>query len=272
MFEGKNIVITGAGAGIGKALCEILLKQGASVWAFDRDEASLDALRMEAKKAGHDFHGVVGDVTAPGALEALGEKVVADSRRIDIWINNAGIAGLGEFQEISDELFDKVIDVNLRAVVRGTRVALRSMERNGAGTIVNLASVAGHIAPPFMAAYSASKHAVVGFTRSVAEELRLGGSSVKICMVSPGFVDTAIIAKGERLGFPHWLEFLLARPNDVAHEIVKGIKAGRAEIYPTLNGRLALRLHKILPRTTVRGTKLLMARSFKDLVLNRYKI
>jgi len=267
-FRGAHVVLTGAAGGIGRALGERLLKAGAEVWAVDLDETALRAWSVEARKRGQKLHPVVGDVTKP---ETLQEARRAASP-VELWVNNAGIAGLGEFRRLTPEQFDRVISVNLQAVVSGTRIALEEMDSFGRGRIVNVASVAGHLPAPFMTAYAATKHAVVGFTRALREELRLGGSAVKISLVSPGFVNTAILAKGEALGYPSWLEWALVSPDKVAKEILRAIAQGEEDIFPTWNGRLMLRLYKLFPRTTMGGSKLLLARSFKDWLLNHYPL
>jgi short-subunit dehydrogenase len=272
MLSGKVVVVTGAGAGIGRALVQELAARDADVWALDIARESLDSLVLEMKKTGAAVRPVRCDVTAPRALDEAASQVAAVHKRIDYWVNNAGVAGLGGFLETSAEDFERVLDINLRAVVRGTRAALKIMEEAGGGKIVNMASVAGHLPAPYMSAYNASKFGVVGFSRALQEELRLKGSPVKMLLVSPGFVDTGIIARGAELGFPEWMTFLLSTPEKVAKEIVRGMASEREEIFPTLNGRLIRRMHKVFPTLTVRSSKLLLTRSFKDALLNRYRV
>ncbi len=267
-FQRRRVVITGAAGGIGRALGEKLLEAGAEVWAVDLDEIGLVAWEREARKLGQKVHPVVGDVSEETTLE----RALREASPVDVWINNAGVSGLGEFKKLTGEQFDRVIEINLQAVVKGTRLALKDMESRGKGRIVNVASVAGHLAPPFMSAYVATKHAVVGFTRALREELRLSGSSVKLSLVSPGFVNTSILAKGQTLGFPKWLEWALVSPNTVAREILAALARGEAEVFPTWNGRLMLRMYRLFPRTTIRGSKVLLARSFKDWLLNHYPL
>lgn len=267
-FVGKTVVLTGAAAGIGRSLTMALLERGAKVIACDRDEAQLSAFADECRKQGLALTPFPGDVTDSAAMERL----VNLPKTLDLWINNAGLAGLGGFLDVSPEEFDRVVAVNLGAVIGSTRLALRRMEKVGAGTIVNLASVAGHLAPPFMTAYATSKHAVVGFTRSLREELKMNHSLVRVVMVSPGFVDTAILSKGRRIGFPKWLEWALVSPEAASKEILRGLERGDEEIFPTWNGRLMLRLHRLFPRTLVRSSKMLLASSFPDFLLNRYRL
>lgn len=269
MLAGKSVVVTGAGSGIGRVLALKLAALNADVWAADIATDSLASLAEEAEKLGHSLHVNVLDVVDADALARLRDAVLAERRSLDFWVNNAGIAGLGAFLDTTPADFFKVLDVNLKGLVNGTRVALEAMEKAGAGTIVNMASVAGHLPAPFMTAYNASKHGVVGFTRSLQSELKLKGSVVKIMMVSPGFVDTKIIARGEKLGFPESLSFLLATAESVADAVVKGMLSHRDEIYPTLNGKVMKGLYGWFPKTTVRSSRMLLAKNFRDILSNR---
>jgi short-subunit dehydrogenase len=242
---------------------------GADVWGLDVNEESLAALADEAEKHGRRVTTRRGDVTDRASLRAVREEAVKAGSGIAVWINNAGIAGLGDFSAVSADEFARVIGVNLDGAVNGTRLALEVMETAGAGVIVNMASVAGHLPGPYMSAYCASKHAVVGFTRSLQAELKLKGSPVRMLLVSPGFVDTGIIAKGEELGYPEWLGFMLASPESVAAAVINGIRSGRDEIYPTFNGKLMKRLYGLFPGATVASSRVLLSKNWRDLLTNR---
>ncbi len=269
LLTGRIVLITGAAAGIGRHLALCFAGAQATVIAVDIDQTALDALVDEAAKFGLDVAGERCDVTELGALKAVRDRALHERKRIDIWVNNAGVAGTGAFADVSAEQFDRVLDINLKALVYGTRLALEAMEAQGMGRIVNMASVAGHLPAPYMTAYNASKFGVVGFSRALQAELRLRDSPVSITLVSPGFVDTDIIGRGTETGFPEWLSFLLAKPENVAKEIVAAVEAGKDEIFPTLNGKLMRGMYKIMPNTTVRSAKVLLAKSWKDVFLNR---
>lgn len=270
MLAGKSVVITGAGAGIGRVLALKLASQNAEVWAADIIPESLSDLVNDAEKFGHKIHAHQVDVVDRESLTRLRDAVLAERSTLDYWINNAGIAQLVPFKEASADDFDHVLDVNLRGLVYGTRVALEAMETAGSGTIVNMASIAGHLPAPLMTSYNASKHGVVGFTRSLQVELRLNHSPVKVMLVSPGFVDTKIINRGEKLGFPEWLSFLLSKPEAVADEIIRTMNHHKDEIYPTLNGKLMKRLYGIFPKTTANSSRMMLAKSWKDFILKRH--
>jgi len=270
MFTGKVCVITGAANGIGRELVQQLLNKGAIIYGIDTDELNLNRVAAESAKLSRDFYSCVSDVTSETEMAKVRETILSRHPGIDFWFNNAGIAGTGDFLTTPHATFRRVISVNLDGVVLGTRIALETMEQKGAGTIINMASVAGHLAAPFLSAYSASKHAVVGFTRALREELSLKDSSVQLIMVSPGFVETQMVNKGKTFGFPDWLSFLLATPEQTVKEILRGIEKGKSEIYPTLNGKALMKLRTFFPKTTAKSSRVLLAKRFRDLFLNRY--
>lgn len=268
-FSSKVVVVTGAAGGIGSSLVKQFLDVGATVWGLDLNKEALDALADTHKKYGKNFFSKAVDVTSEAELRAAREEILQQSKDIHIWINNAGISGLGDFQSSTQSAFERVIQINLNAVVSGTRLALERMEHVGFGMIVNIASVAGHVAAPYLTAYCASKHAVVGFTRSLREELSLKQSPVKLFLVSPGFVDTKIIEKGKDYGYPEWLDFLLATPDKVASEIVKALAKGKLEIIPTINGKVIFGVSRFLPNFTANTSRILLSKSLTDLLLLR---
>ncbi len=270
MLAGKSVVITGAGSGIGRVLALSLASQNAEVWAADILPESLTELVNDAEKFGHKIHAHQVDVADRDAMGRLRDAVLAQRSSLDFWINNAGVAHLVPFKEATPEEFDRVLDINLKGLIYGTRVALEAMEAKGSGTIVNMASVAGHLPAPLMTSYNASKFGVVGFTRSLAAELRLRDSPVKTLLVSPGFVNTQILKKGEKNGFPEWLAFLLTSPEKVAGEIVRAMISGKREIFPTLNGKVMRRMYGMFPGMTVTSSKALLAKSWKDFLMNRF--
>src|SRR5262245_33923791 len=145
-YRGKVCIVTGAGAGIGKALSEALLRRGSVVYAWDVNQIALKAFAAEARKLGWELTTDVVDVTDPAQVRAARDRICADRRRVDFWFNNAGVASIRGFMEAGDEDFRRVVSVNLGGVVDGTRAALEIMEKQGAGTVINIASVAGFIA------------------------------------------------------------------------------------------------------------------------------
>lgn len=271
-LDGKVAVVTGASGGMGRLFCESLCRRGAEVWGWDVNEEGLAAVESSAREKGYAFHTALVDMANAGQVAKGVADILAQRRRIEIWLNNAGVGTRGSFRKTSAAALEKIVDVNLNGVLYGTQAALTHMETMGGGTIVNMASVAGFVPAPYLALYTATKHAVVGFTRAVREELRLECSSTRLVLVAPGFVDTPMIGtKIEGLAFPDWLRWMVAKPEAVVEEVIEAMLRGRDEIFPTWNGRLMLKAYRLFPNASQRGTKVILARSFKDVFLNRFK-
>lgn len=265
VIAGRRVWITGAASGIGLALAREAARQGARVLAIDRDAKALAALEKEAGLLGLGLATLAADVAAgPKFLAAL-RKAAARRGAPEVFVNNAGIARVATFAETNLADFERVLGVNLKGAVWGTHFALERMQKAREGLIVNIASMAGHLAAPFMTSYSASKFAVVGFTRSLQAELRLAQSPVRVCLVCPGFIDTPIMRQ-PGVDFPSRLRWMVARPESAAREILRQALAGRAEVYPDFGGRFLSGLHRWLPGLTARSSRLLVARTWAELL------
>jgi NAD(P)-dependent dehydrogenase (short-subunit alcohol dehydrogenase family) len=187
---GRVAVITGAGSGIGRGIAQALAKRGCHLALCDVNQAGLNetaALLREVKVSTHKL-----DVTDRAATAALPEQVLAQHGRIDVLVNNAGVAVGGTFEQLSEEDFDWCLEVNFRAVVRLTRAFLPYLKQSDAARIINISSLFGLIAPPEQTAYCASKFAVRGFSESLRKELAEAGSTVGVTTIHPGGVRTSI--------------------------------------------------------------------------------
>jgi len=238
LIKNKTIAITGAAGGIGSEIVKCLSKHGAAIHALDRDEKALAHLRTIFPSI--TTH--VLDVTNKADYKKL--KFIPD-----VWINNAGTSFPKEFNKLSDEQFEKILSVNLNGVILGTRHALKLMQDKDEGTVVNVASLAGHIPSPFLSPYTTAKHGVVGFTRGLQLELKHLNSHIKLCLVSPGFVDTDIMKTNpDEFPFPPYLKWLVSKPNKVASDIVHGIIKDKEEVYPGISAHLMNFLYKWTPQ------------------------
>lgn len=192
MLKEKIALITGGGRGIGRAIALSFAKEGATVVVSARTEEQVNAV---AKEIGANALAVVCDVADPASVDALfGKTHAALGRGPDILVNNAGIAESATLVNTDDELWHRHLNINLSGTFYCTRAAVPSMLKRGWGRIINIASIAGKTGAPYISAYSASKHGVLGLTRSVAHEV--ANSGITANAICPGYVDTDMVSRG----------------------------------------------------------------------------
>jgi short-subunit dehydrogenase len=199
-IRGSAAAVTGAASGIGRALALELSLRGCDLALADRDEAGLQALAAEIAKTSQrkvSVHRV--DVSEPAEIAAFAAAAVAAHPALNIVINNAGVALLGQFGEIEQAQMEWLFNINFWGVVHGTRAFLPQLARQREAHIVNISSIFGIVAPPGQSAYCAAKFAVRGFSESLRHELAITDSPVKLSVVHPGGVATNI-ARNSRTG------------------------------------------------------------------------
>jgi NAD(P)-dependent dehydrogenase (short-subunit alcohol dehydrogenase family) len=189
-LAGRHALVTGGGRGIGAAIAYALLRQGARITLVGRDRRALEAT---AGELGETVGIEVADVTVRAEVDQAVASARSHHGDIDILINNAGQAESAPFQKTDDDLWSRMLDVNLLGTVNCTQAVLPAMLDHRSGRIVNIASTAALKGYAYCAAYCAAKHAVVGMTRALALEFATRGLTINA--VCPGFTDTAIVAR-----------------------------------------------------------------------------
>ncbi|HLU25590.1 MAG TPA: SDR family NAD(P)-dependent oxidoreductase [Longimicrobiales bacterium] len=187
-LEGRTAVITGGGRGIGEAVAKALARAGASVVVASRTVEQVEAVAADLRREGRTAHAVACDVTDPASVDALARAAEQALGRVDILVNNAGAAGSAPVHRLGIEEWDRLFAVNARGTFLCTRAFIGGMMERRWGRVVNVASVAGLHGARYIAAYAASKHAVIGFTRAAAADVAAYGVTVNA--VCPGYADT----------------------------------------------------------------------------------
>jgi NAD(P)-dependent dehydrogenase (short-subunit alcohol dehydrogenase family) len=191
-LKGKVAVVTGAGSNLGRDIALAFAASGANIAAVDINLDSASETCALARAKGHEAKAFQVDVGDSAAVGALVPRIVQDLGQIDIWINNAGLTQTGRphVADVSEELFERLVRVNLKGVWLGMKAVLPHMVERGSGCIVNMSSVMGLVAAPGMAIYAATKHGVIGLTKAAA--LEYGPKGVRVNAVCPSRMEGAM--------------------------------------------------------------------------------
>ncbi|MBD3344116.1 MAG: SDR family NAD(P)-dependent oxidoreductase [Chitinivibrionales bacterium] len=213
-LSGKTALITGAGRGIGKNIALHLAREGAHVVLSARSEHQINALAAEITRSGGSARTVTTDISREPEITSLFRTLKEQSASLDIMINNAGIGLFGEIADLSTEDFDRVISTNLRGTFLCCRQAMKIMIQQTSGYIINIASVVGIKGYPNQGAYTASKHGIMGLTKTLAVEAQNHG--IRVSAILPGGVDTELAGQAR----PELDRSLLLSPEDISHTVL----------------------------------------------------
>ncbi len=223
LLENKTTLITGATRGIGKGIALAFAKHGANIaFTFSSSVEAAQELEKELKSFGVKAKGYQSNAAKFDAAQELAADVLKEFGSIDVLINNAGITKDNLLMRISEDDFDKVIEVNLKSVFNLTKAVIRPMMKQRKGSIINMSSVVGLKGNAGQANYAASKAGILGFTKSIA--LELGSRNIRCNTIAPGFIETEMTAKLNEEVVQGWRNAIPLKrggtPEDVANACV----------------------------------------------------
>ncbi len=189
-FEGRNVVITGASAGVGRAAARAFAREGARIGLIARDRAALEATRAEIESIGGRAICLPADVSDPGQVFEAAEEFERQAGPIHVWVNNAMVTVFSPVSELTPEEIRRVTEVTYLGAVNGTLAALRSMRKRDSGVIVQVGSSLAYRGIPLQAPYCGAKHALRGFTDSLRVELMHEGSGIQVSSVHLPAINT----------------------------------------------------------------------------------
>ncbi len=223
LLEGKTAIVTGGTRGIGKGIVKVFAEQGADVaFTFSSSEEAAKALESEISSMGVKVKSYKSNAASFEEAQQLAADVLEEFGSIDILVNNAGITKDNLLMRMSEEDFDKVIDVNLKSVFNMTKAVQRTMLKQRSGSIINMSSVVGVKGNAGQTNYAASKAGIIGFSKSVA--LELGSRNIRSNVVAPGFIETEMTAKLDEATVDTWRAAIPLKrggsPEDIANACV----------------------------------------------------
>ena len=218
LLSGKTAIITGASKGIGKGIAETFAKQGANVaFTFLSSVEKGQALEQELQQYGTQVKGYRSDASKMDDAEALVAQVVEDFGGVHIVVNNAGITKDTLLMRMTEEDFNRVIEVNLNSVFNMTKAVQRSFLKQRSGSIINISSVVGVKGNAGQANYAASKAGIIGFTKSVA--LELGSRNIRCNAIAPGFIETEMTAVLDEKTVQQWRDGIPLKRGGSAEDV-----------------------------------------------------
>ncbi|MDQ7918324.1 3-oxoacyl-[acyl-carrier-protein] reductase [Mesonia sp. MT50] len=223
LLEGKNAIITGASRGIGRGIALVFAQHGANVaFTYSSSVQAAQDLEKELTALGIKAKGYKSNAASFEESQELVEKVKKDFSSIDILINNAGITKDNLLMRMTEEDFDKVVEINLKSVFNMTKAVQRTMLKQRKGSIINMSSVVGVKGNAGQSNYAASKAGMIGFSKSMA--LELGSRNIRTNVIAPGFIETEMTAKLDEKTVEGWRNAIPLKrggsPEDIANACV----------------------------------------------------
>lgn len=244
MLKGKVVLITGASSGIGALTASMLAREGAIPVLTGR---KLEKLKKVAESISPSVLYFRMDVENPEQISAVIEKVLAAYGKIDILLNNAGYGKFVAFKDMPIDDFAAMMDTNYMGIVRCTKAVLPQMQRQGSGHIINIASMAGKIGSAKSVSYTATKHAVLGFTNALRMELAPEG--IKVSAVNPGPINTEFFAIADPSGsYVKNVGWFMMKPDYVVKGILRVMKTGKAELDLPRAAAAGIKAYQLFPR------------------------
>jgi len=244
------IVITGASSGIGLATAEAAARAGAKVVLTARNKTALAEAAERISEAGGEAAYVTADVANRSELQRVADRAIERFGGFDTWVNNAGVSIWGRLEEVSDEDHRRLFETNFWGAVNGSLIAVRHLKQRG-GALVNIGSVASDIALPNQGMYSASKHALKGFTDALRVELEEENAPVTVTLIKPGSIDTPFPQHAKNYGEKEpQLPAPVYPPEDVANAVLYAAQHGPRDLYVGGGGRFASAIRTVAPSAT----------------------
>lgn len=246
----RIVVITGASSGFGRGAALRFAKAGDNVVIAARRESLLEDVAKQCRKAGVEALAVEADVSSAGDIQELAEQALDKFGRIDVWVNNAGVGTVARFEQAPLEEHEQVIRTNLLGTIYGSYEALEQFRKQGEGVLINLASFAGKVAPPYMSSYAASKFGIRGLGMALREELAQNGEpNIRVSTIMPVSFDTPFFEHAaNHTGKPVKPIGTVYDPKEVIETIFQMSNSPEDEVVVGTEGKLSSIAQRLSPK------------------------
>ena len=250
-FAGRTVVVTGASSGFGKGIALAFGARGANVVLAARRVELLDAEAVAIRASGGQALVVRTDVSDPAQVARLAQQATAAFRRVDVWINDAGVISIGRFEDTPEADQARLVDVNFKGVLYGSFEAMRRFKAQGSGVLINFGSTESVVPLPYQATYSATKHAILGLDEAITQELRAAGvTSIQVVTIMPWAADTPIWEHAANYSGHEPRAPLLDAPDPVVDAVLRAALRPRERVAVGWKAKVALAFHRLSPGAT----------------------
>ena len=263
-LQGKVVVVTGASMGIGEEIARAFLHRGASLVLASREQGRVEEARRRIGAGEHNSLAIACDVRERGQIDNLVQQTLQRFGRIDVWVNNAGYGLVDSVERMNMAECRRMFDTNLFGAVECMQAVIPVMKRQRSGAIINISSVAGHIAVPYMAAYGATKHALNCFSKAARLELREAG--IDVITICPGYVKTSFSENAVRGHEDRQVAENVKRgisPERVAHAVLHAYERRSREVIVPWSNILLVAFYALAP-VVIEWGMMKMMRGEKD--------
>lgn len=250
-LKGKNVVITGASSGVGRATAEAFAKEGSNIIVVARGQKGINEVVEYCRKKNVLAIGVSADVSIAEDVERVAAEALNMNGKIDIWVNNAGVMASGKFEEIPMEIHQQVIKTNLFGYMHGAYNAIKIFKNQNHGILINNVSIGGFMPAPYSAVYSATKYGIKGMMEGLQGEIA-NRQNIHICNLYPQLQNsTGNLHSAKYSGFDMKISFIASDPRDTASKIVSLAKHPEKDLFPDLRAAAITKTYKLFPKLVV---------------------
>jgi short-subunit dehydrogenase len=251
ILKGKNVVITGASSGIGRAAAEAFASQGCNIVAVARGQKGINEVVEYCRTLNVLAVGVSADMSIAEDVEKVVQQALAMGGKIDVWINNAGVMASGKFEEIPLEIHQQVIKTNLFGYMHGAYNAIKIFKKQNTGILINNVSIGGFMPAPYSAVYSASKFGIRGMMECLQGEIS-NHKDIHICNLYPQLQNsTGNLHSAKYSGFDMKIPFIASDPRETAAKMVDLAKHPKKDLFPDFKAAALTKTYRLFPKLVI---------------------